>query len=165
MLRLIPWGLGWLEGLRRVAAQISGGRFGKSKWRWIFWPVVAQVVVILPRLYAIYKTLHVSNSNLRLAKFYTPHEVRVRALPLPDLIIYRRTKRSGSSSILVEMRGILEPLTYKPFHLRKTSIDVLEKQESIWPNARRIIVADYSDITRHRHPYLHAVVADTGRDG
>lgn len=116
------------------------------------WPTIAAIVVVLLGLHAAFKTAMVSSSH-------------ADSSSIPDLFIYRRTKKSGSSSMLTELLEILMPLGYQPLYLNEMSMDVVVRHEFIRSSPRRLLVAEHNKITRQHHPHRHAVIADTVRDG
>lgn len=115
------------------------------------WPVVAAIIVVALSFHAALKTVKLAT--------------REHSESIPDLFIYRRTKKSGSSSMLTELLQILVPLGYEPLYLNKLPMDVVVRHEFMRQNPRRLLVAEHNDISRQHHPHKHAVIADTVRDG
>lgn len=115
------------------------------------WPKVTTIVVVLLSLHAAFKTVSSSTEE--------------HAEPFPDLFIYRRTKKSGSSSMLTELLDILVPLGYQPLYLNILPMNVVVRHEFIRSKPRRLLVAEHNEITKQDHPHRNAVIADTIRDG
>lgn len=96
----------------------------------------------------------------------TPRDAQPRA-SLPDLFIYRRTRKTGSSSMLTALLAELQPLGYTPLYLEQgEEMDAIVRNEWFHPTSRRLFIAEHNHITRSYHPRRDAVViADTVRDG
>lgn len=85
----------------------------------------------------------------------------------PDLFIYRRTKKTGSSSMREALLVALEPYGYRPIPYRMDSLAAILHQTYLRPSstAKRIILIQHNSITRDIHSRKNAVIADTIRNG
>lgn len=89
---------------------------------------------------------------------FAPHDT-------PPLFIYRRTKKTGSSSMLTELLTYLVPLGYVPLYYDLDEMDIAVHNEYVSPHPRHLFVAEHNHVTRSFHPQNQAVIADTVRDG
>ena len=80
----------------------------------------------------------------------------------PDLFIYRRTKKTGSSSMLDAIITELKPLGYIGLY---NNIATRARAEYTGHSPRRLLLAEHNQITKSIHPQRSAVIADTVRDG
>lgn len=83
----------------------------------------------------------------------------------PPLFIYRRTKKSGSSSMLASLLPQLVAMNYVPFYYHRGEMDFAVRNEFIRANPRNLFIAEHNRIVRSHHPKGHAIIADTVRDG
>lgn len=91
---------------------------------------------------------------------------------LPELFIYRRTKKTGSSSMLTALLEHLLPMGYTPLYYGQgEEMDAVVRNEYLpthvnFTKRRRLLIAEHNHITRSYHPVPNsAVIADTVRDG
>lgn len=94
-----------------------------------------------------------------------------REYHVPELFIYRRTKKTGSSSMLTALLDQLTPFGYTPLYYGPgEEMDSVVRNEylqthSKWNKRRKLLVAEHNHVTKSYHPYYDAVIADTVRDG
>lgn len=85
--------------------------------------------------------------------------------PLPELFIYRRTKKTGSSSMMAAFLDALPPLGYVALPQGEAEVDMPLRYHLMRAHARRLMVVRHNHVTRDIHPERRAVIADTIRDG
>lgn len=83
----------------------------------------------------------------------------------PELFIFRKSKKTGSSSMMNALMDVLEPLGYVPLPKRRDEMDISVRNEYIRPSPRRLMLVQHNKVTRAHHPHRRAVIADTIRDG
>lgn len=83
----------------------------------------------------------------------------------PKLFIFRRTKKTGSSSMLSSLIEALSPLGYEGIYVRSEVMNVHVRNEFKRPHPRRLLVSEHNRVTKAFHPTRSAVIADTLRDG
>lgn len=83
----------------------------------------------------------------------------------PELFIFRRTKKTGSSSMMNALMDVLEPLGYVPLARKRDEIHIAVRNEYRRATPRRLAVLQHNNVTRSIHPRRRAVIADTIRDG
>lgn len=83
----------------------------------------------------------------------------------PPLFIYRRTKKTGSSSMLAVLLPQLQRMGYTPLYLHRGAMEVAVRSEFVRAHPRRLFIAEHNRITRMHHPRRLAIIADTIRDG
>lgn len=83
----------------------------------------------------------------------------------PELFIFRRTKKTGSSSMMNALMDALQPLGYyAPPHM-EPELEGAIRNEFRRKHPRRTMVLHHNSLTRNVHPARRAVIADTIRDG
>lgn len=92
------------------------------------------------------------------------HEARV-ASELPPLFIYRRTRKTGSSSMLAALVDQVIPYGYTPLYHMHPMMEMAVRSEFRRTYPRRLFIAQHNRITRDMHPKHSAIIADTIRDG
>lgn len=83
----------------------------------------------------------------------------------PRLFIFRRTKKTGSSSMLTALAEALNPLGYEGIYVPAETMNVHVRNEYKRPNPRRLLISEHNRVTKAFHPTRSAVIADTVRDG
>lgn len=83
----------------------------------------------------------------------------------PKLFIFRRTKKTGSSSMLSSLIEALSPLGYEGIYVRSEVMNVHVRNEFKRPYPRRLLISEHNRVTKAFHPTRSAVIADTLRDG
>lgn len=83
----------------------------------------------------------------------------------PELFIFRRTKKTGSSSMMNALMDVLEPLGYVPLARKRDEIHIAVRNEYARVAPRRLAILQHNNLTRSTHPRRRAVIADTIRDG
>lgn len=87
-------------------------------------------------------------------------------LDIPPLFIYRRTRKTGSSSMLDALLRALEPFNYKPlYHYDAYRMAIVVRAEMIRTIPTRIFVAQHNHVTRAHAAGRRTVIADTFTDG
>lgn len=84
---------------------------------------------------------------------------------IPDLFIFRRTKKTGSSSMLDAIITELKPMGYHALYFSGSHMDSAVHGEYSSPTPRKLLVAEHNHVTKNYHPRRNAVIADTVRDG
>lgn len=85
---------------------------------------------------------------------------------IPDLFIYRRTKKTGSSSMLTALLDQLVPrFNYVPLYLVADEMSTIVHHEYRRKSPRRLFIAQHNGVCRDIHPQRRAIVADTFRSG
>lgn len=84
---------------------------------------------------------------------------------MPKLFIFRRTKKTGSSSMLTSLAEALHPLGYQGVYVSSELMNVHVRNEYKRPYPRRLLIAEHNRVTKAFHPTRSAVIADTVRDG
>lgn len=85
---------------------------------------------------------------------------------MPDLVIFRRTKKSGSSSILNALMRTLIPLGYEPIPLKNFELitGVMNEYRRAFP--RKLMTVHHNKVTKSMHPNpSKVVIVDSIRDG
>lgn len=85
--------------------------------------------------------------------------------PYPELFIFRKSKKTGSSSMMNALMDVLEPLGYVPLPKKRDEMDISVRNEYIRPSPRRLMLVQHNKVTRAHHPHRRAIIADTIRDG
>lgn len=85
--------------------------------------------------------------------------------PMPELFIFRRTKKTGTSSMLAALVESLRPLGYNTIWLVESDIEMPLRHEFIRTEGRRIMLLRHNHVTKSLHPTRSALIADTIRDG
>lgn len=86
----------------------------------------------------------------------------------PPVFIYRRTKKTASSSMLTALIDVLSPYQYVPLYHIPEEISHVVRRESrivLLHNRRRLLVAQHNHLRRSIHPQSNAIIADTIRPG
>lgn len=83
----------------------------------------------------------------------------------PELFIFRRTKKTGSSSMMNALMDALQPLGYYAMPHMPDEMDAFIRNEFRRPRPRRLMVLHHNSVTRNVHPRRAALIADTLRDG
>lgn len=84
---------------------------------------------------------------------------------LPELFIYRRTRKTGSSSMVNALLRALVPLGYVGMKEGEHEVDTVVRNEYIRPYPRKLFVVHHNQVTKAAHPLRNAMIADTVRDG
>lgn len=84
---------------------------------------------------------------------------------LPQIFLYRRTKKTGSSSMLAELVRALPPYNYIAVHAGTHEMIWRTRFEMLKPNPKNILILEHNKFTRSYFPGTHVVIADTIRDG
>lgn len=87
---------------------------------------------------------------------------------LPDLFIFRRTRKTGSSSMVNALLSSLTPLGYVALKHGENDVDTIVRNEFIKPiwMQRKLFVVHHNQVTKLSHPSPHKVIiADSIRDG
>lgn len=84
---------------------------------------------------------------------------------LPELFIYRRTRKTGSSSMVNALLRALVPLGYVGVKEGEHEVDTVVRNEYIRPYPRKLFVVHHNQVTKAAHPLRNAMIADTVRDG
>lgn len=107
-----------------------------------------------------------STSGLAKAKYSSLSTSSKLHANLPELFIYRRSRKSGSSSMLAALLELLQPLGYEATYYNpgfETNHSLNFQFGKL--SARRVFVAEHNAVTRAFHPRRSAVIADTVRNG
>lgn len=83
----------------------------------------------------------------------------------PELFIFRKSKKTGGSSMINALMDALEPLGYVPLPKKRDEMDISVRNEYVRPSPRRLMLVQHNKVTRAHHPRRRAVIADTIRDG
>lgn len=85
---------------------------------------------------------------------------------IPELFVFRRTKKTGSSSMLTALLQQLEPYGYHAlYYNRGEEMDAVVRNEFLRPSPRRLLIAEHNQVTKAFHPERSVVIADTIRNG
>lgn len=84
---------------------------------------------------------------------------------IPDLFVFRRTKKTGSTSMANALLDALMPLGYEPLPHNFFESVAIVRNEYMRPSPRRLLVIHYNKVTRADHPRRRVIIADTIRDG
>lgn len=84
---------------------------------------------------------------------------------LPELFIFRRTKKTGSSSMMAAFLDTLPSFGYVPLNRGEADVEIPLRHELVRTRGRRLMLVRHNHITRDVHPTRSAVIADTIRDG
>lgn len=87
---------------------------------------------------------------------------------LPDLFIYRRSHKTGSSSIISFLLPELKSLGYTMLYTHGQEANNSIHHAFIRPSnvrKRKLAVIEHNRVTRGYHPHRDAVIVDTVRDG
>lgn len=85
--------------------------------------------------------------------------------PLPEVFIFRRTKKTGTSSMMAALLDELPKFGYTPVNTGDAEVEIPLRHELIRSKGRRIMLVRHNHITRNIHPTRSAIIADTIRDG
>lgn len=84
----------------------------------------------------------------------------------PELFIFRRSKKTGSSSMMNAFMDILEPFGYHSLPQMPNELEDVIRNEYKKPNPRRMMVLHHNKVTKNQHPNINKVIiVDTIRDG
>ena len=83
----------------------------------------------------------------------------------PALFIYRRSRKTGSSSMVEALLRELVPLGYHTVYDSDTVTRATVRGEFTKAMPQKLFVAEHNDITKSFHPRRNAIIADTVRDG
>lgn len=86
----------------------------------------------------------------------------------PPVFIYRRTKKTASSSMLTALIDALAPYQYVPLYHIPEEMGPIVRRESriVLPHMRRrLFIAQHNNLRRSIHPQSNAIIADTIRPG
>lgn len=84
---------------------------------------------------------------------------------LPDLIIFRKSKKTGSSSMVTEIIREIIPLGYNPIYDWGPETNWKVRLEAVKPKRSKIIVLEHNDVVRSDFPGGKVIIIDTIRDG
>lgn len=85
--------------------------------------------------------------------------------PLPLFFIYRRTKKTGSSSMLSALLNELVPLGYQPLYYHTMDMATIARMVASSFRPQRVFIAQHNSVTREDTWNRPTVIADTVRDG
>lgn len=127
------------------------------------------VIILVLHLHAILLSRYLFSNipHLQLDPSSNPTQQQTAPLSnaLPPLFIYRRTRKTGSSSMLAALVDELTPLNYVPLYHVHPDMQMAVRSEYRRTRPRRLLVAQHNRITRDMHPRRAAIIADTLRDG
>lgn len=85
----------------------------------------------------------------------------------PELFIFRRTKKTGSSSMMNALMDVLQPLGYYALPHMPPEMENVIRNEYRRPTPRRLMVLHHNKVTKNMHPRGRraVIIADTLRDG
>lgn len=86
-------------------------------------------------------------------------------LQLPDIILYRRTKKSGSTSMVKTLRSSLGKLGYVDVNLVNPSMQWIARAASVNAVHKRYLFSNHNNLVRSDFRSKHVVILDTLRDG
>lgn len=84
---------------------------------------------------------------------------------LPDVLIFRRTRKTGSSSMLEQLLKVANQHHYTPLYESGIHLRTLVKAENSATNPKRVFVAEHNSISRADVGNRRAVIVDTVADG
>lgn len=120
------------------------------------------VLVLLLIIHAIYR------SNCPLTSLRTPAHTSLQqpnTISLPEVIIFRRSKKTGSSSMLNELIHQTAPHNYTPLYYGPQMMVDAVRAESLKAHPPRLLIAQHNRITRAITRPRKTVIADTILDG
>lgn len=82
-----------------------------------------------------------------------------------ELFIYRRSFKTGSSSMSMALYETLAQQGFTPVIRDDREAQTIVRSEYLRPYARKLAVLYHNSLHRGYHPYRRAVIADTIRDG
>ena len=84
---------------------------------------------------------------------------------VPDVVIYRKTKKTGSTSGLDAILKGLLPKRYAPLHNDTSVIKDILRAEALKSSPRKLLVSCHNGISREHTGNLFTVITDTVKDG
>lgn len=143
--------------------------------------LISGVIVWVHAVYLSYslharQVAHLSSSRERTEHTTLPHEGSVqggtpydeggvRANAAIDLFIYRRSFKTGSSSMSVALYHALTREGFTAVIRDDKEARIIARSEFVRPNARKLALLYHNAMHRGYHSGTRAVVADTVRDG
>lgn len=109
------------------------------------------------------KTSYASTSSLTVGTHNTEGHVTKPALP--DVLIFRRTRKTGSSSMLEQLLKVTKRHGYVPLYESGAQLRTLVRAENAASTPMRLFVAEHNSITRADVGDRRAVIVDTVGDG
>lgn len=101
----------------------------------------------------------------KLMREITKSRTGERELQLPEVIIYRRTKKTGSSSMLAQLLKMLDGKGYTALYHERHQLRAAVRGENsaTWP--KKLFIATHNDISRNDTGGRRTVIIDTVLDG
>lgn len=85
---------------------------------------------------------------------------------IPDILIFRRTRKTGSSSMLEQLLKLSAIYSYRPLYESGTHLRTLVRAASLSRNkSERLFIAEHNSISRADIRHQSAVIVDTITDG
>ena len=84
---------------------------------------------------------------------------------LPDVILYRRTKKSGSTAMVKTLREKLEAFGYIDVSLVNPSMQLVARAAAINTSPQRYLFSSHNNLVRSDFRGKRVVIIDTIRDG
>lgn len=161
-----------MSKLKRYASSAPSNTASIVMWLTVVVAVSAtSATVVLRSFYLLHEVQGVhatSHSRLVTDNFSSTQSDVPRT---PELFIYRRSKKTGSSSMLNALLDQLVPLGYSPLLYQEgeemdSYVRSIFKQRYAPLHPKRLFfIAQHNHITRAFHPLRDAIIADTVRDG
>lgn len=83
----------------------------------------------------------------------------------PDVFIYRRTKKTGSTSMLDALVRVMKDKDYVPLYYDIERMNIIVRTEFLKPKPRRLLILQHNKVNRQHTIGRTAVIADTVYDG
>lgn len=112
----------------------------------------------------LHQKFHVLQDTLQLSNLRSSSGQR-SSTDIPDVFIYRRTKKTGSSSMLGALLKVTDKLGYIPLYYDPPYMKTYVRAEGLRPIPRRLFVAQHNAVTREHTQGRKTVIADTIIDG
>lgn len=119
----------------------------------------------------IFNTLRTVTASVDEGTKQSQHQRSQQGIPMaedasfPDVFIFRRTRRTGSLSMLEALVHVLRDKGYVPLYYNQDRMSYAVRAENMRSNPRRLLILQHNRVTRRHTRGRKAVIADTVYDG
>lgn len=138
----------------------AGLRRGGSVTKFCFLLISALTISVVVKFTRLPRTWLPYGSMLHAHGAFAPDESH-----LPQVIVYRRTKKTASSSMLEELLKVTTQHGYVSLYHSGPRMKEVVRAEYLAPNPRRLFVAEHNAVTRDETAGRKTLIIDTIMDG